>query len=87
MKMYVVQLPQRGMATLSKIQVRKVTEHTVVDDRGVRYKKRCNSYELFDSFNIAKICAVAHTERYHRWLTDRAELTHEHLTNLRELEL
>lgn len=51
-------------ATLSKLNIVKVTEKTVLTDKGFRYHKKCSSYELFDSFDIAKTCTKNHTKNH-----------------------
>lgn len=64
MKMYQVSFAWTGTAYISELDVKKVTDKTVVTSCGVRYLKKCQGYELFDSFDIAKNCAITHTREH-----------------------
>ncbi len=75
---------------LEKLNIVKVTEKTVLTSNGFRYHKRCQSYELYDSFNIALICAKNRTKRNVESLENRLEKANEELkkfTNLKESDL
>jgi hypothetical protein len=56
--MYKVNFAWLGDASISILNIEKVTEKTVVTDRGTRYLKQCQGHEVFDSLKIAKNCAL-----------------------------
>ena len=64
MKMYRVSIEWLGAASIHEMDVQKVTEKTVLTDKGSRYFKKCNSYEVFDSKDPAKKCAVKYNEEH-----------------------
>ncbi len=84
MTMYKVNFELRGVASIHKLNIEKVTEKTVLTDKGVRYLKECQSWEIFDSFSIAKICAENHTKKHIESL--RKQLVHAE-SHLRKLEI
>lgn len=84
MKMYKVEYAWLGPAYITELDVKKVSEKSVLTDKGVRYLKKCQSYELFDSIDMAKNRAIDHTESHIKHLKARLSESVERLNKLNE---